>query len=396
MRLKVTPNDFVVTERADLRLAEAGPWAVYRVRKVGCTTLEVQTRLAAQLGLARRQVIFPALKDKEAMAVQFATLPAQAPPHLQGPGFEAQRVGYRATPLSPGDLQGNAFEIVVRHLLPFQAQAFGQALGSLGEWGLPNYFGAQRFGSYAPEWGFIGKAILQRDAQAALYAYLARPFLGDPPAVQSFKKQAQALWPDWAAMMAVAPKPSNYRSVLTFLKDHPQEYRKALNLIPPRLLSLYLAAYQSYLWNAIVAHFLGGIYRQAGLPSGTLRIAFATYPLHTAPLGDEWRFLKSLAVPLPSYRAAYAPEGLAESAGHVLAQEGLALGDLKARILKRAYLPRGSRALLAFPTEVRVEAPQEDEHFPGRQAVRVQFTLPSGSYATVVIQAAMALALGTR
>ncbi|MBC7315833.1 MAG: tRNA pseudouridine(13) synthase TruD [Chloroflexi bacterium] len=103
-----------------------------------------------------------------------------------------------------------------------------------------------------------------------------------------------------------------------------------------------------------------------------------------------------MAVPLPSYRAAFAPEGLAESARYALAQEEIALNDLKARILKRAYLPRGSRALLLFPTEIRVEAPQEDEHSPGRQAVRVQFTLPSGSYATVVIQAAMALALGTR
>ncbi|MBM3188112.1 MAG: tRNA pseudouridine(13) synthase TruD, partial [Chloroflexi bacterium] len=43
MRIKALPEDFVVEEQVRLNPADSGPWAVYRVRKVGLTTLEVQT-----------------------------------------------------------------------------------------------------------------------------------------------------------------------------------------------------------------------------------------------------------------------------------------------------------------------------------------------------------------
>ena len=71
----------------------------------------------------------------------------------------------------------------------------------------------------------------------------------------------------------------------------------------------------------------------------------------------------------------------------VLAEEGLALDDLKARILKRAYLAKGKRALLLFPQEASASVPEPDDRFPGWQKLSLAFTLPRGSYATVVIKA---------
>ena len=105
--------------------------------------------------------------------------------------------------------------------------------------GLPDYFGRQRFGSYAPGQGFVGKKILERDVEGALRAYLSQPFRGDPPSVRAFKSLAREHWGEWELLFEAAPRPSNPRSVLTFLKDHPTDFRKALNLVTPRLLSLW-------------------------------------------------------------------------------------------------------------------------------------------------------------
>jgi tRNA pseudouridine13 synthase len=388
MKLKALPGDFQVEERAQLRLTPAGRWAVYRVRKVGLSTLEVQTRLAAMLNLSREQVVFPALKDKEAITIQFASLPAGLAETMEGEHFRAQRVGLTAQPLGPADLRGNAFTVVARDLAPAEAEHLAARLRQLAQVGLPNYFDAQRFGSYAGEGGWIGRAILQRDAEGALRAYLTQSFRGDPAPVRAFKRQAVGLWGEWPAMFAAAPRPSNYRSVLTFLVGHPQDYRKALNLIPQRLLALYLAAYQSYLWNHIAAAYLGGLYRHLGVAVGAMEIIGEALPTHAdLPIATQ-ADLRGATLALPDHRASYPSGALGEAAQGVLAAEGLAQEDLKARILQKAYLPRGRRSLLVWPEEVAVAAPVPDERFPGRLALTVRFALPAGSYATLVMQAA--------
>lgn len=286
MRIKTIPDDFCVQEEIDLALRDRGPWAVYRVRKVGVTTLDVQTRMASQLGLGRKRVVFPALKDQDAIAVQYATLPAGLPERVEGTGFAAQRVGYRLRPLAPADLRGNAFSLVLRDMEAPEASRVSGRLRDVARYGLPNYFDDQRFGSLPLQGEPIGKAILRRDASGALRAYLTQPFVGDPRGVQDFKRRALALWPDmhatpdWRALFQVAPKPSNFRSVLTYLVDHPADHRKALNLIPQRLLSIYLSAYQSLLWNLIAARHLARVCAEREAPTGAVRIAGRAMPLH--------------------------------------------------------------------------------------------------------------------
>jgi len=390
MRLKVVPGDFIVEERAALRLQAAGPWAVYRVRKVGLTTLAARTRLAAALALSDGQVLFPALKDKEAISVQYACAPSGLAERVEQEGLTAERIGQRAAPLTAADLRGNLFALTLRDLEATEAAHLAERFTQLARLGLPNYFHTQRFGSLTAEGEFIGKAILQRNAEAALKLYLTTPFAGDPRPVRAYKHQAAALWPDWAALFAAAPRPSNYRSVLTYLVGHPQDYRAALNLIPQRTLSLYLGAYQSDLWNRVAADYLEQAYRAASIPIAHIEIAGRSLPLHTALPAGLREELTAVRLPLPEHNAVYRPEALAQNVERVLAEEGLALGDLKARILKKAYLTRGSRTLLLVPEEVKVEAPASDERFPERLMLRVAFALPPGSYATLVVEAAQA------
>jgi len=388
MRLKATPEDFVVEEKIDLNLQPSGPWAVYQIEKRGLTTLEVQRQLARLLKVSRQQVIFPALKDRQALAIQYVTVPAsKAKRTLSQPGFRAQHIGYRTHPLSPQDLLGNSFTLVIRALTPEEAAYLRQRLPLLERIGLPNYFDEQRMGSYAPGWGFISKAILQRDAQEALRAYLARPFVGDPPDIRAFKKRASSLWPDWQAMLQIAPKPSNLRSVLTYLVDHPQGYRKALNLIPQRLLAIYLAAYQSYLWNRLIGYYLHRFYAEHNVPQAFLPIANEQLPFHLSLTSELVHQLAQERIPLPHHRATYTGQ-LKEIVSQVLAEEGLSLHEFKARILQRAYLPRGTRPLLVFPKDVALEPAAPDPLHPKHLALRVRFTLPPGSYATLVLKAA--------
>ncbi|MFL7793178.1 MAG: tRNA pseudouridine(13) synthase TruD [Anaerolineae bacterium] len=389
MRYKECPEDFVVEERARLHFVPQGDFAIYRVRKRGVTTLGVQAQMARALGVGQSNIVFPALKDKDAVTVQHAAVRtgrAVPAPQLTGKGFEARFLGYSPRPLTPGDIVANRFEIVLRDLPAQEVGRIQARSAQVVQSGLPNYFDEQRFGSLSPGEDHIAKRILRRDAEGALRAYLAHPFVGDPAPVRKFKAFAADHWEDWNALFEAAPRPSNFRSVLTYLRDHPtgdpaeraMHHRKALNLITQRLLSIYLSAYQSLLWNRIAGHYL----ETQGQPLHHVEIAGEQLPLY-----DEFPNLdRNVAIPLPNHRARYVDLGLAEIAVQVLEEEGLGLDDLKARILKRAYLPKGKRELFLFPEGISCSSSGPDERFTGRHKVTAAFTLPRGSYATLVLK----------
>lgn len=392
MRLKVIPADFVVVEDAALHLQPDGRWAVYQVKKRNLTTLQVRRRLAQRLALSYDQVSFPALKDRRAHVVQYATLPVDRPDVVREDGFVARKIGLRRNPLASADLRGNRFKIHVRDLGQEEGQALARSLQRLAAKGLPNYFDRQRFGSFSPGWGFVGKAILQRDAEAALKAHFTRPFVGDPSRTLHFKERAAELWPAWAEIMDVAPAPSNYRSVLTYLIDHPEGFRRALDLVTPRLVSIYLSAYQSYLWNLIVSRYLEEKCNSADLPTGHIDLPGQRLVIPHACPREEGQDLAKMQVDLPSYRAGYALPQLASIVHRTLQAEGFVLNDLKARILRRAYLYKGERHLMLYPGEVETAALEEDDRFAGRYALWIGFSLPPGAYATMIIRVARALA----
>ncbi len=398
MRIKHRIKDFRVEELIELpvnldSVSGQGSQAYYRVEKRGIPTTTVRNVLASKLGLSPSAVTFPALKDTRAVAVQYASARLRnAPKYIHHKRFKAQLIGRGSRTLSPSYLQGNRFTIVIRDLSAQQAEALAGLLPasgsnySLEEHGLPNYYDEQRFGSLS-EKGFIGKAVLMRDAELAVRIYLSEPMLRDPKKVVKFKKLAQTHWGQWGFLLHEAPRPSNFRSVITYLKDHPHNYRKAVNLIQDRLLSIYLSAYQSWVWNQIVGHY----FEQALDVDAWLTIAGEGFPLPST--NADATGLEEVIIQGPRLTAYY--EGpFAEAAKVALAEEGLTLQDFKARILKRAYLSKTKRSIWFRPLDVHVETPEADNAFANRWAASVSFTLAPGCYATLVLKV-LALRLGT-
>jgi tRNA pseudouridine13 synthase len=377
--MRLNPEDFVVEEVLREEPGKAGDFAVYRATKRMMTTPELQAAVARELQVPPRAVVFPGLKDKRAVTTQHFAVHGRGPSRIAGPGFEAQFVGRTDHRLGPRDLLGNRFTATLRGQGLGAAEFIATRLGEIAIEGLPNYFDEQRFGSYTPGETFFGKAVLQRDAEGALRAYMAQDAPGDPAEAQAFKAAARNHWGDWETLLQQVPR-SNYRSILTFLKQHPQDFRRAVNLITPGLLPLLLAAYQSFLWNRVASGVVERRTAEAGLKVYRVEIAgerLAVYRgLHEA-VGEG---LRGVAVPLPEHRAAFGDGDVAEVATAVLAQEGLKLEDMKARLLKRAYLTRSNRPLVVVPTEVGATEEGDGERLVAR------FFLPPGSYGTLVLK----------
>jgi tRNA pseudouridine13 synthase len=288
--------------------------------------------------------------------------------------------------LRPRDLEKNIFTIVVRDLSKKDAAKLAKVLPSMEQYGLPNYFDDQRFGSLTKD-GFIGKEILKRNAERVVHMYLAEPMVGDPQSIREFKRLVESHWGQWGYLLHQAPRPSNFRSVITYLKDHPHEYRKATNLIQDRLLSIYLSAYQSWVWNLIVAKYL----EEEEPAPYSIQIEGTRFPL-PEPTEATAAYANCL-VDRPRLTADYEGD-FANAAQAVFEAEQLEIRDFKARILRRVYLSKGERPIWYMPSEVSVSEPSEDELYEKHWKTTVCFTLDPGRYATLILKVAAGL-IGT-
>jgi len=143
------PEDFVVDEVATDEPSGAGEHLWIRIRKRGRTTQDVVEALARAARVHPRDVGTAGMKDKHAVTTQWFSVPRgnSDPDTWQLPeGVEILQHALHEKKLRTGRLSGNRFRI---RLVDVPAGGLARAnaiVARLREVGLPNYFGAQRFG----------------------------------------------------------------------------------------------------------------------------------------------------------------------------------------------------------------------------------------------------------
>ena len=149
-RLKATPEDFRVDEVLGFDADGEGPHALLTVEKRGANTRWVASELARYAGLQPRDVGYAGLKDRNAVTVQHFSLPfeGRAEPDWNGlaaTDFRVLSTARHRRKLKIGALKGNRFRITLRELSG-EVGGLPAKLDAIGKRGVPNYFGAQRFG----------------------------------------------------------------------------------------------------------------------------------------------------------------------------------------------------------------------------------------------------------
>ena len=156
-RLKERPEDFVVEEIPAYEPAGSGTHVYVRFTKTDRTTLDAVRAIARALSCEPRAAGFAGMKDRRAVTTQTISLEA---PRGVDPLDLARRardlaleglVVHAATPhgnkLKPGHLAGNRFAIALRGVPTDRVPEVTGALEKVARDGVPNAFGAQRFGA---------------------------------------------------------------------------------------------------------------------------------------------------------------------------------------------------------------------------------------------------------
>jgi tRNA pseudouridine13 synthase len=381
MKLKRLPSDFFVEEQL-APLPEGGPYALYRLTKESLGTPEAVDAVLQRWKLSRHDLAYAGLKDKHARTVQYLSIRRGPRRGWRQAHLELEYLGQTRRPVHPRDIVANRFVLVLRDLAKAELASMHAALDEVARDGLPNYFDQQRFGSVTDAGEFIAKPWCLGDYERALWLALAAPNRHDPPALRQQKAILRQHWGDWACCKAQLQR-SHARSIVTFLADHPGDFRRALALIRHDLRSLWLAAYQSHVWNCV----LGRLIRQLCPLQQRVdrRIGPDVLPFFLRLDDEQRRELATLNLPLPSARLHLAGSPLAPLYEETLAAEGLTLRQMRLKYPRDTFFSKGTRPALLQPGGLTREE-GDDELYPGQRKLILRFTLPRGSYATILVK----------
>jgi tRNA pseudouridine13 synthase len=389
MRLKVRPEDFRVRELLEYEDDPRGEHYVHLLRKEKLDTVQALTEVARACGVARSDIAFAGLKDRQGVTEQWISVRGRRL-ELRRRDLQVVFRGRTNRPITSKQSSGNAFEIVLRGLRQRDVERLRARLPNLHESGFPNYFDDQRFGNVKHGQGFILRDVLAGDYESALRKLIAEP---SPKAITGDVKLKRILrhkWGDWDACDAIARGPA-FRRVFAILKSG-GDFKAALAALPTRTKLIHAYAYQSYLWNRALSRWLrleltpaqqtevwtvlGRLRSWSKLPAAKV----ARLQRMEAPL-----FAGDLAGGEPSFRAAL---------DAVLRREEVTVGDCDRAALPGLELKTELRPALLIPGDVELQGPRPDKHADGL-AVKLSFTLPRGAYATMLIKCLTASRWGT-
>lgn len=383
MKLKQEPDDFQVEELTDVVAGERGPFAFYRLEKCGWSTPDALAAVRRRWQIEPRRLSYGGLKDRHAATVQYFTIFHGPSRNLRHHDVIVTYLGHAADPYGSADIRANRFRIRLRELILAEIERAERSLAEVRAEGVPNYFDDQRFGSVAPGGDFVARLMVLERFEEALQMALTDPYEFD----RSEQKREKALlrddWGDWAALKETLPR-GHARSLVDYLLHHPDDFRGALARLRPELRGLYLSAYQSYLWNRMLARWLRGHVRSDQLVSVKLRLG--EVPMHRG-LGEEQRKeLAELSLPLPSARMRLAADDpRAKLVNAVLAEEGLEAQQMKIKGIHELFFSKGERAASCLPANLTGQTAPDERH-PGKYALRLEFELARGSYATLIVK----------
>jgi tRNA pseudouridine13 synthase len=144
------PEDFQVDEVPLYSPSGKGEHLYVRLWKRRLTTRDAVRMLADATGVPVSEMGTAGMKDKHAVTTQWVSLPARRAKPVEEwalpEGLRVVESARHGNKLRTGHLRGNRFRIHVTGAEPGALGRAGAIIERLRERGLPNYFGAQRFG----------------------------------------------------------------------------------------------------------------------------------------------------------------------------------------------------------------------------------------------------------
>ena len=346
------PEDFIVEELPLYEPSQVGTHTFFAIRKRNLTTLEAINRIARDLHVQSRQFGYAGLKDKNAVTTQILSVEGVAPERVlkvQQSDIDILWAERHTHKLRVGHLRGNRFEITLRDIPQNTLSSVERTMTRLTAVGVPNRFGAQRFGNKNDS-HLIGRALMKAEWETVVRYMIIDETLQVEDVARRMQRE-------------LARKP----------------VERVVSSIPHRLRKLFLSAYQAYLFNRVLEQRAPDL---GTLLEGDIAVKHdngAPFLVADAaveqPRADAFEI--SPSGPIFGYKMRLPAGDVLTLETSLLADEGVHFKDFRKVVGIR--LP-GTRRPLRMPMQL-----HEVSAVDGT-GIRLSFTLPAGGYATVVLE----------
>ena len=384
MKLKSAPEDFCVDELSDIRIGRGGH-ALYRLTKCGLGTPEAVQAILHQWNLPRNRLSYGGLKDRHASTTQHVSIQNGPKSDFEERSFQLEYLGQIARPFVATDIRSNRFRIRLRGIPAAKREEYEARILFTRAHGMVNYFDDQRFGSIGFSGELIGAAWCKGNYERALYLALAEPNSHDRPREKAQKEILRQHWGHWNLCKERLDR-SHRRSIVTYLVDHPLDFKRALALVRQDLRGIYAAAFQSWVWNRWLSRLIEtalGASNGCWFDSRSGRLAL---PWQMDTSGEEsWLALASGELPLPSARIHSWPDGTLPVLEEVLSPLSMTVREMRFKYPRDTFFSKGSRVVRLLPAGLTWRW-EENSQMRGASDWCLSFELPRGCYATMAIR----------
>jgi tRNA pseudouridine13 synthase len=396
-RIRTKYEDFYVEEIPEHLPSGTGPNTWLLIEKIGRNTLDVVLDIAKEMKISRKRMGFAGMKDKSALTKQWLCVSNSEASDLEGLEDKLYNVKIldikqNEKKLRIGQLIGNKFKILIRDTEDPEndVKIANNVLNQLEIFGVPNYFGWQRFGKNRSNTHRVGEFLVHNDIKGAVDSYIGNPYEGE----KNHIKAARSYYDEGEFEEAYESMPAGMRYEKMMLRElikqmrkkgelDEKSYRIALESLPKPLKRMFVHAYQSYLFNKAVSERSKlGINKYV---EGDIIIDNEEHIVHEFDLKDINRRIEEFEVhptaPLYGTKVPLAGGVVGELEQKVLDEEGITLEDFECPKTPRLG-SHGLRRALRFKI-------WDVSAIKTPEGILTEFSIPKGCYATAVLREVM-------
>lgn len=255
--IKTREEDFFVEELPLYAPCGDGTHVYAQIEKKGISTMDALAKIARDLRISKRDIGYAGQKDARAVTRQWISIEHIDPNSILSlniPNIKIIQIARHSNKLKIGHLSRNRFVIRIRNVeLPIEqsVKITEDVMAILIDKGVPNYFGGQRFGS-RNDTHLLGEAISKCKIAEFIDLFLGEPGNKELPTIGIARtfyengdyENAHKAWPY---------SYSDQRRALKAIMANKGNKNKGYKVVDKHLKRFFVSAYQSFLFNQVLA-----------------------------------------------------------------------------------------------------------------------------------------------